>query len=211
MQEERADILDNYAFHFLEDVEEPFIQLVAIGRESRHSSRYHLENSGRGASYLFQYTLAGSGTVRIGGQEQLVDEGKAFFLRMPGEEGYYFDEARNRAPWEFLFAIFECHGAQRYCGQIELPGILQGDRGQAYRLPDQNPSGPGGGYADRRRKKRPGGGRRERLLRGQLFQQGVQKAYGHDACGVPGVCEAGGVFEDADITRWENRFPKPWK
>ena len=174
MDSERMDILDNYAFHFLEDVEEPFIQLAAIGRESRHSSRYHLENSGRGASYLFQYTLAGSGTVRIN-------------------------------------AIFECHGAQRYCGQIELPGILQGDRGQAYRLPDQNPSGPGGGYADRRRKKRPGGGRRERLLRGQLFQQGVQKAYGHDACGVSGVCEAGGVFEDADITRWENRFPKPWK
>lgn len=119
MQEERADILDNYAFHFLEDVEEPFIQLVAIGREARHSARYHLENSGRGASYLLQYTLAGSGTVRIGGQEQLVDEGKAFFLRMPGEEGYYFDEGRNRAPWEFLFAIFECHGAERYCGQIE--------------------------------------------------------------------------------------------
>ncbi len=82
MDSERMDILDNYAFHFLEDVEEPFIQLVAIGRESRHSSRYHLENSGRGASYLFQYTLAGSGTVRIN-------------------------------------AIFECHGAQRYCGQIE--------------------------------------------------------------------------------------------
>ena len=38
MQEERADILDNYAFHFLEDMEEPFIQLVAIGREARHSS-----------------------------------------------------------------------------------------------------------------------------------------------------------------------------
>ena len=119
MQEERADILDNYAFHFLEDVEEPFIQLVAIGREARHSARYHLENSGRGESYLLQYTLAGSGTVRIGGQEHIVDEGKAFFLRMPGEEGYYFDEGRNRAPWEFLFAIFECHGAERYCGQIE--------------------------------------------------------------------------------------------
>ena len=170
MDSERMDILDNYAFHFLEDVEEPFIQLVAIGRESRHSSRYHLENSGRGASYLFQYTLAGSGTVRIN-------------------------------------AIFECHGAQRYCGQIELPGILQGDRGEAHRLPDQDPSGPGCGHADSRGRKRWGDRDGMRVFRRQLFQQGVQKAYGHDALGVSGVCEAGGVFEDADIS-CESLFQK---
>lgn len=119
MYTQDADFLDNYAFHFLEDVEEPFVQLVAIGRETRHSSEYHWENSQRGPSYLFQYTLAGSGTVRINGQEQLVDQGKAFFLKMPGEESYYFDEERNQAPWEFLFVILECHGAQRYCQQIE--------------------------------------------------------------------------------------------
>ena len=34
--------MNNYAFRFLEDVEEPFIQLVAVGREVRHFSRYHL-------------------------------------------------------------------------------------------------------------------------------------------------------------------------
>nr|WP_300839037.1 AraC family transcriptional regulator [uncultured Acetatifactor sp.] len=119
MREEKTDILDNYAFHFLEDVDEPFIQLVAVGREARHSSRYHLENREREPACLLQYTLSGSGTVRIGGQEQNVDEGKAFFLKMPGEEGYYFDSERNQAPWEFLFAIFECHGAERYCRQVE--------------------------------------------------------------------------------------------
>lgn len=115
----QKDFLDNYAFHFLEDVEEPFVQLIAIGREARYSPTYHYENSGRLPAYLFQYTLRGSGTVKINGQAQLVDAGKAFFLKMPGEESYYLDQERNQAPWEFLYAMFECHGAERYCRQIE--------------------------------------------------------------------------------------------
>ncbi len=123
------DFLDNYAFHFLGDVEEPFIQLIAIGREARYSAAYHWENSRRLPAYLFQYTLGGSGTVEINGQAQTVDTGKAFFLKMPGEESYYFDPERNQAPWEFLFAMFECHGAERYCRQIES------QLGQIFSLP----------------------------------------------------------------------------
>lgn len=132
MQKETTDKLDNYAFHFLEDVEEPFVQLIAVGREARYSSAYHWENSRRNSCYLLQYTLAGSGTVRIGGQEQLVDEGKAFFLKLPGEESYYFDGEKNRAPWEFLFAMFECHGAERYCREIES------HLGQVFALPREH-------------------------------------------------------------------------
>ncbi|MCI8800029.1 MAG: AraC family transcriptional regulator [Lachnospiraceae bacterium] len=119
MYKKDTDILDNYAFHFLEDVENPFVQLTAIGREKRCSSGYYWENRERRPAWLFQYTLSGSGTVKINGQEQPVDEEKAFFLKLPGEESYYFDEKRSQAPWEFLFIMFECHGAERYCRQIE--------------------------------------------------------------------------------------------
>lgn len=73
---------------------------------------------------------------------------------------------------------------------------------------DQDPSGPGCGHADSRGRKRWGDRDGMRVFRGQLFQQGVQKAYGHDALGVSGVCEAGGVFEDADIS-CESLFQKP--
>ncbi len=113
------DIVDSYGFHFLEDVEEPFIRMTAIGRESRYSSRYHWETRGRGPAWLFQYTLKGSGMVNIAGQEYLADEGKAFFLEMPGEESYYFDEERNQAPWEFIYMMFESNGAECYCRYIE--------------------------------------------------------------------------------------------
>ena len=129
MDKEETDILDNYAFHFLEDVEEPFVQLTAIGREKRYSSDYYWENRNRRPTWLFQYTLSGSGTVKRNGQEQQMEEGKAFFLRLPGEESYYFDEEHNQAPWEFLFIMFECHGAERYCRQI------QGHLGQIFSLP----------------------------------------------------------------------------
>ena len=125
----QEDIIDNYAFHFLEDVEEPFVQLIAVGREARHFACYHLENRKRESAYLFQYTLKGSGTVKIQGQEYLVEQGKAFFLKMPGPESYYFDEANNQAPWEFIYAMFECHGAERYCQQIESR------QGQIFTLP----------------------------------------------------------------------------
>lgn len=118
-KDHKADIIDNYAFHFLEDVKAPLIRLSAIGREARYSSQYHWENRKRGPAYLFQYTLKGSGTVKIGGQEHILDEGKAFFLKMPGEESYYFDEKHNRAPWELVFIMLECHGAERYCQYIE--------------------------------------------------------------------------------------------
>ena len=119
MYQEREDTFDNYGFHFLEDVEEPFIQLFVVGRELRHSSKYHLNNRGRSPAYLFQYTLGGSGTVEIDGQEHIVEAGDAFFLKMPGETSYYFDEARNRAPWDILFIMFGCHGAENYCRLIE--------------------------------------------------------------------------------------------
>lgn len=119
MYQEREDTFDNYGFHFLEDVEEPFIQLFVVGRELRHSSKYHLDNSNRSPAYLFQYTLSGSGTVEIAGQKHLVGAGEAFFLKIPGETSYYFDEAHNQAPWDILFIMFGCHGAETYCQMIE--------------------------------------------------------------------------------------------
>lgn len=119
MCEKGMELLDNYAFHFLEDVENPFLRMIAIGREVRCSPEYHYDNSGRRPAYLFQYTLSGGGIVKINGHEHLVDEGKAFFLKMPGEESYYFDKNRSTVPWEFIYIMFECHGAEQYCQYIE--------------------------------------------------------------------------------------------
>ena len=68
----QEDIIDNYAFHFLEDVEEPFVQLIAVGREARHFACYHLENRKRESAYLFQYNSV----------HQLLVNGTRFFQQL---------------------------------------------------------------------------------------------------------------------------------
>lgn len=96
----------NYGFHFLEGSFTPFIALQSIGIESRSDSSYYFDNVHRPDHYLFQYTLSGTGTVEIDGQPQVLGPGQAFFLRTPGPEKYYFDPARNQAPWRFIYILF---------------------------------------------------------------------------------------------------------
>lgn len=115
-----ADVQDDFAFHFLDDIKNPVVRLNAVGRQFRSSNTYYWDNTNRQPGcYLFQYTLGGSGTVRIGGVEYTADRGKGFFLKIPGPECYYFDEEKNESPWEFIYIMFECKGAEEYCAYIE--------------------------------------------------------------------------------------------
>lgn len=115
----KEDRKDNYAFHFLNDVEHPVVRLNAAGQERCSTGSYFWDNHNRPESYLFQYTLSGSGTVKIGGEERVVGKDMGFLLKMPGPECYYFDEKRNKAPWEFIYLLFECGAAEEYCRYIE--------------------------------------------------------------------------------------------
>jgi len=63
---------------------------------------------------LFQYTISGSGTLLSEGKTYLLEEGDAFFVRMPGEEIYYFDEENNKAPWELIYVLLNGSGAESY-------------------------------------------------------------------------------------------------
>lgn len=115
----KEDVKDNYAFHFLNDVEHPVVRLNAVGKERCCTGDYFWDNKNRPECYLFQYTLNGSGTVKIDGEAKIVDKGKGFFLKMPGPECYYFDEQNNEGPWEFIYILFECGAAVEYCRYIE--------------------------------------------------------------------------------------------
>lgn len=101
------DFCDDYGFHFLNDVDSPAVQLIAIGRQSRSFDSYYWNNSDRTPCFLFQYTLSGSGTLEIDNHTYIIDKGKAFFLKMPANEAYYFDQQHNQAPWEFLYIMFQ--------------------------------------------------------------------------------------------------------
>lgn len=108
------DICNDYGFHFLDKVKTPFIELITVGKDIRYSSSYHWNNKNRPAAVLFQYTLSGSGTVKIDNKSYIVDKGKAFFLKMPDDESYCFDEKNNQAPWEFVYIIISGEGVLPY-------------------------------------------------------------------------------------------------
>lgn len=108
------DICDDYGFHFLDDVDQAVMELAATGRQTRNSRSYYWDNRNRQEAFLFQYTLEGSGTVEMEGRRFTVEKGDAFFLKMPGEEKYFFDEEINNAPWEFVYVMLSGTGVGPY-------------------------------------------------------------------------------------------------
>ena len=130
----REDICEDYGFRFLDNVQEPAVQLDAVGWQSRNDKSYYWNNKNRPAGYLFQYTLNGSGTLRTSEAIIKIKEGEAFFLKMPGEESYYFDEHGDQAPWEFVYIMFRGEGVSSYYEYI------RNRMGQVIALPAYHPA-----------------------------------------------------------------------
>lgn len=101
------DICDNYAFKFLNNVDNPAITLINVGKETRHSKKYYWENRKRFSGYIFQYTLNGSGMLKTENQIYTMKKGDAFFIATPSDTIYYFDEDNEETGWEFIYITFE--------------------------------------------------------------------------------------------------------
>lgn len=114
MYQESKDICDDYGFRFLDHVEEPAIQLDAVGWQCRNDRTYYWNNNNRPAGLLFQYTLNGSGTLKTKEGVFIVNKGEAFLLKMPEDESYYFDESTNQSPWEFVYVILSGRSVLSY-------------------------------------------------------------------------------------------------
>lgn len=114
MYKETEDICDDYGFRFLDHVEEPAIRLDAVGWQKRSNREYYWNNRNRAECFLFQYTLNGSGTLETEDGVFRIKKGEGFFVQIPGEEAYYFDEDNNQAPWEFVYIMFGGKGVSSY-------------------------------------------------------------------------------------------------
>ncbi len=108
-----SNIPRKFRFDFLSGIRNPPIKLLTTGMEEINSASYHLDNRLREECFLFQYTLSGSGTVVIKGKKYTVNEGSGFFLKIPDDDEYYFDEKENISPWEFIYI--------KFCGDGCLP------------------------------------------------------------------------------------------
>ncbi len=90
-------------FPFIDEVSEPLIRLTGVGVEVRDDASYYFDNKNRHIeSYLFQYTLAGSGIFEIDGKKSVMTPGEAFFTYIPSETKYYFEGGE----WKFIFVLF---------------------------------------------------------------------------------------------------------
>lgn len=128
------EVCEDYGFLFCDNVENPIIRLTAIGRQRRNSREYYWDNRNRSFGFLFQYTLKGSGTLKSGEDTFLVKEGEAFFLRMPDQEAYYFDEHHNGSCWEFVYIMFSGSGVLPYYQYIVS------HKGKVMALPEYHPA-----------------------------------------------------------------------
>lgn len=134
MHQKSRDICDDYGFCFLDHVEEPAIQLDAVGWQRRNDKSYYWNNKNRPDGFLFQYTLNGSGTLKIEDGIFHVKKGEAFFLQMPENESYYFDEDSDQAPWEFVYMMFSGRAVYSYYEYI------RSHAGKIISLPSSHPA-----------------------------------------------------------------------
>ena len=114
-----SNSIGKYRFDFLSGIKNPPIKLLTTGLEEISSSSYRLDNRQREECYLFQYTLSGSGTVVIKGKKHTVSHGEGFFLRIPDDDEYYFDEKENISPWKFIYVKFCGDGCMPYYSLIK--------------------------------------------------------------------------------------------
>lgn len=106
------DTCGGYAFQFLDDIDNPPVQLFSIGVEERDSASYCWHNKNRDSQYLFQYTLSGCGFYFDGKKEHRIHPGTAMFLRLPGDTSYYYKE--GGAPWRFGYVLLRGSSVEEY-------------------------------------------------------------------------------------------------
>ncbi len=100
-------------FPFLDDVSDPIIRLTGVGLEVRSPKDYYFDNKDRNIdSYIFQYTLEGSGILETGGHKYKLPREHGFFIYAPGDTKYYCDP--DGGEWKFIFVIFMGRGIMPY-------------------------------------------------------------------------------------------------
>ncbi|WNR45433.1 helix-turn-helix transcriptional regulator [Paenibacillus roseipurpureus] len=93
----------SYGFRYTTQSSEHLYQIISIGHSLVRDESYvwnGLKRSGGGL--IFQYTLKGTGKLRIEKDTYAVPQGHGFLLHIPGDHEYAFD-ASVANEWEFLW------------------------------------------------------------------------------------------------------------
>lgn len=101
MQERESDI---YGFHFQDVHLNEIANILVLGRDNKIPGAdydwHGLEREEVG-TYVFQYTLSGTGQLEIEGTSYKLQPGEAFIVEIPSDHRYYLPEGSDG--WEFIF------------------------------------------------------------------------------------------------------------
>lgn len=93
-----------YGFRFQDALPNDVANIFLLGREEKMPGAVYdwcgLKRRDVG-TYVFKYTLSGSGRLDIGGKSYSVKVGEAFIVEIPSNHRYYFP--KDSKGWEFIF------------------------------------------------------------------------------------------------------------
>ncbi len=104
----------SYGFRFRDIPSYSVSKILGVGWENIMSTDYDWNGLTREITpmILFQYTLSGSGHIRIGDQLYSLKAGHAFLVWIPSDHHYYFPADSNQ--WEFLYIILSVNSYSIY-------------------------------------------------------------------------------------------------
>ncbi|HLQ71063.1 MAG TPA: AraC family transcriptional regulator [Bacillota bacterium] len=106
---------ESFGFRFKGSHQQRVAGIYALGKELQNNSSYSWDGLNRSEQdiIVFQYTLKGSGKIRIGQQTNDLYPGDAFFIKIPSDHAYFLPT--DSETWEFIYItlfgdeVFECY------------------------------------------------------------------------------------------------------
>ncbi|WP_419887545.1 AraC family transcriptional regulator [Neobacillus niacini] len=93
-----------FGFRFQDALPTDVANIFAVGREEKMPGTvydWHGLKRKDNSTYVFQYTLSGSGILDIEDKSYTLKTGEAFIVEIPSDHRYYFPKGSER--WEFIF------------------------------------------------------------------------------------------------------------
>ncbi|MGR6126151.1 AraC family transcriptional regulator [Paenibacillus sp. SER-28] len=93
-----------YGFRFQDAFPNNVTNIFSLGKEEKMpGAEYHWHGLKRKDvdTYVFKYTLSGSGSLDLEGKSYSLKAGEAFFVEIPSDHRYYFP--KDSEGWEFIF------------------------------------------------------------------------------------------------------------
>ncbi|GFP74726.1 AraC family transcriptional regulator [Clostridium fungisolvens] len=119
LYENSTKYLNSFGFHFLNSPKNSPYQLKSIGWEIRTSRSYSWDGMKRkddNEHCIFQYTLSGSGEIRISDKVYALKKGDAFLIKIPDNHHYYLPESSDK--WEFIYIHLYGQGSIVQCTDL---------------------------------------------------------------------------------------------